>query len=147
MHVVVIDAAGKVSGIKGNLLEKHLGLSKAVDTVSEVNSPLKTYFKDYVSEFSDNIFIGAVDDSLQVDSALGGANLYTPQGAGLGEVANENHFKVSGNTSYTLGGGADYGASGGMMATLGDIQTAYSNFANADEMPSGLPDYGSKLLR
>ena len=132
MHVVVIDAAGKVSGIKGNLLEKHISLSKATDTVSEVNSPLKTYFKDYVSEFSDNIFIGAADDSLQVDSFL---NEYAPSGSGWGEVANENTFKVSGNLSYTLSGGADYGASGGMMATLGDIQTAYSKFSNADEVP------------
>ena len=38
---------GKVTGIQGNILEKHLDLSKALDTVSQVNSPQKIYYKQY----------------------------------------------------------------------------------------------------
>ena len=41
LHVVVVDDEGSVTGIQGNILEKHLSLSKAVDSVSSVNSPQK----------------------------------------------------------------------------------------------------------
>ena len=51
IHVVVVDDFGVVTGIKGNVLEKHLGLSKAVDAVSSVNSPQKTYYKNYIADF------------------------------------------------------------------------------------------------
>ena len=39
IHVAVVDDFGVVTGIKGNVIEKHLSLSKAVDAVSSVNSP------------------------------------------------------------------------------------------------------------
>ena len=42
IHVAVVDDFGVVTGIKGNVLEKHLSLSKAVDAVSSVNSPQKS---------------------------------------------------------------------------------------------------------
>ena len=43
MHVVVVDDDGTLTGIKGNIIEKHLGLSKALDAISDVNSPQKNY--------------------------------------------------------------------------------------------------------
>ena len=43
-----------VTGVKGNILEKHTGLSKATDAVSAVNSPQKIYYKDYIRDFSTN---------------------------------------------------------------------------------------------
>ena len=52
MHVVVVDDTGRVTGIKGNIIEKHLNLSKAKDTVSAVNPPDKTYYKDYIALYS-----------------------------------------------------------------------------------------------
>ena len=39
-----------------------------------------------------------------------------------------------GNASYTLTGGADYSATGGMAADLGDILTGYNLFDNKDEV-------------
>ena len=47
-----------VTGIKGNIVEKHLNLSKAKDTVSAVNPPQKTYYKDYLALYSDNLYAG-----------------------------------------------------------------------------------------
>ena len=38
IHVVVVDDNGEVTGIKGNVLEKHLDLSKALDAVSGTGS-------------------------------------------------------------------------------------------------------------
>ena len=58
IHVAVVDDFGVVTGIKGNVLEKHLSLSKAVDAVSSVNSPQKIYYKNYIADFSDNIYAG-----------------------------------------------------------------------------------------
>jgi len=49
IHVVVIDDIGSVTGIQGNLLEKHIGLSKASDAVSAVNSPQRIFWKDYLA--------------------------------------------------------------------------------------------------
>ena len=58
IHVAVVDDFGVVTGIKGNVLEKHLSLSKAVDAVSSVNSPQKIYYKNYIADFSDNVYAG-----------------------------------------------------------------------------------------
>ena len=38
-HVVLVDDTGSVSGIQGTILEKNLNLSKASDTISDVNPP------------------------------------------------------------------------------------------------------------
>ena len=58
MHVVLVDDEGRVTGIKGNIIEKHLNLSKANDTVSAVNPPDKTYYKDYIALYSKDIYAG-----------------------------------------------------------------------------------------
>ena len=58
LHVVVVDDDGDVTGIQGNILEKHISLSKAVDAVSAVNSPQKVYYQDYLADFSANLFAG-----------------------------------------------------------------------------------------
>ena len=58
LHIVVVDDTGDVTGIKGNILEKHVDLSKASDAVSNVNAPQKIYFKDYLRDLSANIYAG-----------------------------------------------------------------------------------------
>ena len=58
IHVVVIDDYGVVSGIEGNVLEKHLSLSKSEDSISSVNSPQKDYYKNYIADFSTNLYAG-----------------------------------------------------------------------------------------
>ena len=150
IHVVVVDDKGLVTGIQGNVLEKHIGLSKATDTISSVNSPQKIYYKDYVADFSANVFAGkspsaAVDAYHGTEPRATGFSAYTgvksasftavSTGDGTwGQAAQGVTFSAVGNVSYTLKGGADYGASGGMTATLGDLQTAYSYLSNKDEV-------------
>ena len=56
IHVVVVDDNGEVTGIKGNVLEKHLDLSKALDAVSAARAPLKTYYK-ITSQISPSTFL------------------------------------------------------------------------------------------
>ena len=59
LHVVIVDDAGTLTGIRGNILEKHLNLSKATDAVSEANAPQKTWYKSYLANFSNYIYAGA----------------------------------------------------------------------------------------
>ena len=58
MHIVVVDDNGSVTGIQGNILEKHISLSKASDSVSAVNSPQRVYYKNYLGLASEYIFAG-----------------------------------------------------------------------------------------
>ena len=44
IHVVVVDDLGTITGNQGTILEKHLSLSKALDSVSAVNSPQKIWY-------------------------------------------------------------------------------------------------------
>ena len=150
MHVAVVDDFGSITGIKGNVLEKHVSLSKAVDSVSSVNSPQKNYYKQHIADYSDNVYAG-YNPSNALDSywnttprATGFGTAFTPYttAQGLwGQPAQDNTFSAIGNVTYTLGGGEDYsagipivGENGGMTATLGDLQTSYKLFENKDEI-------------
>ena len=143
LHVVVVDDKGTISGIKGNILEKHVGISKAKDAVSSVNAPQKIWYNQFLADNSANIYAGTNPSS--------GADAYwgtTPQATGFssgwtktttaaglwGSDAQGVKFSALGNVTYTFGGGADYSATGGMKAELADQITAYQKFSNKDEV-------------
>ena len=149
MHVVLVDDEGRVTGIKGNIMEKHLNLSKAKDTVSSINPPQKTYYKDYLALYSDNLYAGK-NPSEGADAqwstapiASGFSTVCTPvtTGDGLwGLDAQGVTYSSLGNIAYPLTGGQDYGSipanetKGGMKATLADLMTSYRLFSNKDEV-------------
>jgi hypothetical protein len=157
MHIVVVDDEGTISGIQGNILEKHISLSKAIDAVSNVNAPQKVYYQDYLADFSANLFAagnpsnaadtyhGTVPRAVGFTSVSGTkASSFTPvsTGGGLwGQTAQDITFSALGNVSYTLGGGKDYsggipatGDNGGMSTSLGNLQNSYQLFENKDEI-------------
>ena len=140
MHVVVIDDTGSVTGIQGNLLEKHLFLSKASDSVSAVNAPQKNFWKPYLAQFSNYVYVGdnPSDGSNNETTYQTGFNnafvgLTTAQGL-WNEPAQNKTFSAIGNVTYTLNGGKDYDSDGGMVATLGNLITSYNLFSNRDEI-------------
>ena len=150
LHIAVVDDRGNVSGIRGNILEKHLGLSKAFDSISNVNSPQKIWYEQYIADFSQNVYAGG-NPSNATDSYHGtipvatGFTTYsgvksasfTPisLSSGLwGQNAQGITYTAVGNASYTLGGGVDYSANNGMQATLGDLVESYEYFSNKDEI-------------
>ena len=149
LHVVVVDDSGSITGIQGNILEKHVGLSKAQDAVSAVNSPQQIWYDQYLADFSQNIFAGG-NPSTATDAYQGttpratGFTTYsgTPSASftaistssGLwGQNALNVTFSAIGNKTYTLSDGADYAANGGMAADLANLNTSYNLFANRDE--------------
>jgi hypothetical protein len=143
LHIAIVDDSGSITGIKGNILEKHVNLSKAFDAVSEVNSPQKIYYKNFLSNYSSYIYAGANPSSAAdaytgtVPTPTGFSSGYTKLSTsdGLwGQSSQGTTFSTIGNVTYNLTGGIDYGANGGMQATLGDLMTSYNLFANKDAL-------------
>ena len=142
-HIAIVDDLGTVSGIQGNLLEKHISLSKAGDAISQVNAPVKIYYKNFLADYSAYVYSG-YNPSTAEDAywgtnptATGFSTSYTKvtTGDGLwGQDAQGVTFSALGNVSYTLTGGVDYSAAGGMKATLGDLMTGYDLFSNSEEI-------------
>lgn len=145
IHVAIVDDAGVVTGVQGNILEKFNGLSKAKDSLFDAQNPVKNYYKDYISQNSAYVFAGAnpssaVDTASNVNPvATGFSTNFTAntKGAGLwGLNATNVTFTGLGALSLEFGGGVDYSANNGMSATLGNLKTAYDLFRNKDTAPA-----------
>jgi len=143
MHIAIVDDIGSVTGIQGNLLEKHVSVSKALDSISQINSPQKIWYKNYIADFSQYIYSGynpsQAEDAYHatVPVATGFSTSFTKYtiGQGLwGQNAQGVTFSALGNVTYTLSAGVDYSSAGGMQADLGSISAAYDLFANKDEI-------------
>jgi hypothetical protein len=139
IHVVIVDDTGTVTGIQGNLVEKHIGLSKATDAISAVNSPQKIWWKEYLAVYSNYVYAGDnPSNELNPNEpivATGFSEAFTEftNSEGLWNVdVQDKTYSALGNVTYTLSGGKDYNNSGGMSATLGDLFTAYNLFSNKD---------------
>ena len=143
LHIVVVDDLGDVTGIQGQILEKHTNLSKAIDAVSDVNSPQKIWYEQFLADFSDNIYAGsnpsAADDAnwgttpLATGFSSGYVKNTTAQGL-WGQNAQGITFGAIGKATYTLTAGVDYSSTGGMSASLADLITSYGKFSNKDEI-------------
>ena len=143
LNVVVVDDDGDVTGIQGNILEKHIGLSKAYDATSTVNSPQRIYYKEFIAEFSKNVYAG-YNPSQGLDANWGTEPRATDFSSGYtaitvgdglwGQDAQGITYSAIGNISYSLTGGGDYSNASGMLATLGNLKTSYQLFENKDEV-------------
>jgi len=145
IHVAVVDDTGSITGIKGNLIENFQNLSKAGDAISDYNAPTKNYYKDYIADFSANVYSGynlssgitTSGGSTCVPRASGFSTDFTPVTTGDGLFGLDSQdvtFSVLGNKTFTLGGGVDYSAANGMKAELSNLITSYELFANKDEI-------------
>jgi len=157
MHVVVVDDSGDLTGVRGNVVEKHLFLSKAVDTVSAVNSPQKMWYKNYLANFSKYIYAGA-NQSTQNDpfhntfpastifSETATPSPYTGDPSttfSYPNVASEmswdlpaknRAFSSISKATYTMGIGSNYTTTGNMKTDLGGIVEAYDLFNNVEDV-------------
>jgi hypothetical protein len=160
IHIAVIDDDGSVTGIQGNILEKHLNLSKATDSVSGVNSPQKTWYRNYLANFSEYVYSGTnyyttADSINNVTPVVTGFTTYsgtksesfnpiTTSNGGWNKEAQGTVFNAIGNVTFTLSDGADYSGNG-MSADLGSLNTAYDLFSNNDEIEVDYLIYGPGL--
>ncbi len=143
LHVVIVDDTGVVTGIQGNILERHANLSKASDTISSANAPEIVYYKNYLALNSAYIFAGYspsnANDAIQgtFPRAVGFSSGYTPitTSQGLwGGLAQNTTFTAIGNKTYNLGGGVNYNASNGYTAALSNLITSYDLFNNPEDI-------------
>lgn len=150
LNIAIVDDNGSITGIQGNLLEKHVSISKATDAISGVNSPQKVWYRNYLANFSNYVYSGtnyytSADTVNNITPVSGGFSTYsgiatasfTPvniTSGGWSQAAQGVTFSVIGNQSFTLSAGADYTGSG-FRATLGSLSTAYNLFVNEDEVP------------
>jgi hypothetical protein len=142
INIAVFDVTGLISGIKNNLLEKHIGLSKASDAISAVNSPQKIWWKAYLAQYSKYLYGGENPSEPDLDLVVTtGFDPLSPTGDVL-EVENElwnqpaqdRCFTALGAKTYDLGGGHDYDVDGSMTVEPGDILSGYRLFSNRDEV-------------
>jgi len=152
LHVVVVDDDGRITGIKGNVIEKFLNLSKGKDTVSDTNAPQKTFYESFLADNSSYIYAGGnpgdTDDTFHNTTpvATGFATATTPVAKNDGTWGIDVQgvkFNAIGNVGYKLINGNDYSADvnlgagttqGGFSASLGDLMTAYEEFDNKDNV-------------
>jgi hypothetical protein len=143
LHVVVYDDSGAVSGIQANILERHIGISKARDAISAINSPQRIFWKDYIATFSNYLYVGdnpsdgsgnetVVPTGFEADGI--GFNPLSIAAGLWNQNAQGVKFSSIGNVTYSLIGGQDYSAAGGMTSTLGEIITGYRLFTNKEEV-------------
>lgn len=150
LHIVVVDDNGDITGIKGNILERHTNLSKAKDAVSSANAPQKIYYKDYLASESAYLFAGynpsSGNDSFHntFPVAVGfevpaSYDSFELSDGVWGQNAQGVTFSAIGNKTYTLDGGLDYSSStgsagGGFKSTLSDLITSYDLFRNKEDI-------------
>ena len=134
IHVVVIDAAGEVSGNAGTILEKHLNLSKAKDAEYSVGST--AYWRKYLANVSQNVFGGSQPAGITTTGFSSGFTLQTDQA--WDQNADGIIFGAAGSNTYTLGGGKNYDgtnditATGALTSTLGKLAAGYDLFENTE---------------
>jgi hypothetical protein len=143
LHIAVVDDLGTITGNQGTIIEKHVSLSKAFDSISAVNSPQKIWYEQYLADFSAQIYAGG-NPSSAADAYWGTTPRATGFSTGFTKIttadglwglpAQDVTFSAIGNKTYNLGGGVDYSASGGMKASLGNLITSYNLFSNKDEI-------------
>jgi hypothetical protein len=134
VHVIVIDAEGKITGNAGTILEKHLSLSKAKDAEFSVGTP--SYWRSYLKTNSQFIFGGSAPTGLTTTGYSSGFTLQTD--TGWDQDAEGIIFAGTGKQNLVLANGKNYDtgtditASGALQADLNKLVTGYSLFENTE---------------
>lgn len=133
MHIVVVDDTGSVTATAGNILEKYLNVSKAID--AKISPAEAIYYKDIIRDNSQYIFPGfAPTGAKSKFSTVSGVSSASTTTWGL--TVQGNTFDVIGASTYNLVGGKDYSGTnnvGGYSVSLSDVVSGYRNFSNKAE--------------
>ena len=149
IHIVVIDDKGTISGTPGTILEKFVGLSKAVDATSSTSGPI--YYKNFIADNSQYVFAGDAEVGKPTGFSSGITSITSGDGA-WGLNAQGTTYHAVGKKTYTLKGGNNYGTNDStnprFETTLGDLIEGYDLFVNQREYPINFliqgPGFGTK---
>ena len=135
MHVVVVDDDGSITGIDSNIIETHIGLSKASD--GKISPSENIYYRDYIALKSDYLYASSLGEGVRtsVKADTDGDYGWTAEEVGnWGEPTQGNVFSGLGNYTWKLAAGADYGTNGdGYAVDLGSVMNSYDLFKNESE--------------
>ena len=115
IHMVVVDAGGLFTGVKGTVLEVYPFLSQAVDSITDDGS--SNYYKTVLRNQSRYIYA---------------INEYAALGADTGKTAANTNFEALNAVEYSLSGGV-YEA-----PSAANTQVGWGLFQNADEVDISL---------
>ena len=134
VHVVVIDAEGKVTGNAGTILEKSLSLSKAKDAEFSAGSP--SYWRKFLASNSEYLFGGSAPAGITTTGFSADFTLETD--VGWDQDASGITFAATGNSNNTLGTGTNYdgltdiSAAGALSPGLASLVSGYDLFENTE---------------
>ncbi len=135
LHILVIDDNGSITGNAGNILEKHLGLSKASDAEFSAGSP--SYWRRYLELNSQYIFGGKAPSG--ITTITYSSNFVLDTNTSWDQKAANRNFAATGQNTIVLGGGKNYNGqsgittAGAMAATVSKLSESYSVLSNADD--------------
>jgi hypothetical protein len=149
IHIIVIDDRGTISGTPGTILERFVGLSKAVDATSSTSGPI--YYKNFIADNSRYLFAGDAEVGRPTGFSSGITSITNGDGA-WGLTAQGTTYHAVGKKTYTLKGGNNYGVGDStnprFETTLGDLIAGYDLFVNQREYPINFliqgPGFGTK---
>ena len=134
LHIIVIDNDGKVTGNSGTILEKHIGLSKASDSLYSSGSP--SYWRKYLTS-SQYILAGSSPTGIVTTGF--GQNFLLASDTGWDQEAQDIIFAGCGAKDLNLSEGKNYDGletidvDGALYATPGEIISGYDAFINEEE--------------
>lgn len=155
MHVVIIDADGKITGNEGTILEKHLSLSKAKNAIYSAGSP--SYWNKYISEGSSFIFAGSQPTGV-VTTGFSTPSTFTlsTNGSWNTNTADNLNYHCIGSYTNTLTNGRNYDAgtsiddTTSLSSSLNDLSSGYDLLTNTEEYDvdfilMGSASYGKEI--
>ena len=136
IHVVVVDDTGTVTGISGNILEKFISISKALD--SRISPSESVYYKTLIGNKSAYIYSGAdhVGTASNLVALSGSTTIFALTNGAWSTDAQSVIYNSIGAKVYTLSGGTDYSGTngiGGYQVTTASLLTSYNVFSNPAE--------------
>jgi hypothetical protein len=136
INIVVIDDTGSVTGISGNILEKFIGLSKAID--ARISPSESVYYKTYIENRSNYIYSGAnhTGTASNIIPQTGTTNAFALTSGSWSSDAQNTIFNSIGRKAYALSAGSDYSGTngvGGFSVTTSEVISSYDVFTNPAE--------------
>lgn len=134
LHIIVIDNDGKITGNSGTILEKHIGLSKASDSLYSSGSP--SYWRKYLLS-SQYILAGSSPTGIVTTGFS--QNFLLANDTGWDQETQDIIFGGCGAKDLNLTGGKNYDGdenidvNGSLYATPGEIISGYDAFINEEE--------------
>ena len=126
IHVLVIDEDGLFTGAKNTILERFENLSVFPEARSENGTSI--YYKRYINENSEYVYIGGEDPPASADSdfasQVGSTGTFTIK-SGTTYVVDWGNDNASNGTTYRTNGAINTSLTGGIGQTSGALVTAY----------------------